>query len=85
MYNLEKFLNSDEYKISHPWIGSDIKIMGFRDNNEVSITMCVPLLCTFVNNVEEYISNKKQVEADIIKYIKTIRGMLLLKLPLMNF
>ena len=56
VYNLEKFLNSDEYKISHPWIGSDIKIMGFRDNNEVSITMCVPQLCTFVNNVEEYLS-----------------------------
>lgn len=80
VYNLEKFLNSDEYKISHPWIGSDIKIMGFRDNNEVSITMCVPQLCTFVNNVEEYISNKKQVEADIIKYIKTLYPEVILNL-----
>ena len=67
VYNLEKKLNSKEFKKTHIWLGSDIKIMGFREDNKVSITMCVPQLCTYVKNVEEYLNNKAQ----ITKYIKS--------------
>lgn len=70
VYNLENYLNSDEYRRSHIWIGSDIKIMGFRDNKKVSITMCVPQLCMHVNSIDEYIKNKEEVRTDIINFIE---------------
>ena len=56
----------------NPWIGSDIKIMGFRDKKEINITMCVPQLCTYVNSVEEYLKNKSKVEKDIKEFVKKI-------------
>ena len=67
VYKLERKLNSKEFKKNHIWLGSDIKIMGFREDNKVSITMCIPQLCTYVRNVTEYLNNKAQ----IAEYIKT--------------
>ena len=69
VYNLEHYLNSDEYKKVNNWVGSDIKIMGFRNGKEVSITMCVPQLCQYVNNLDEYKENKAKLEKDIKKFI----------------
>lgn len=68
---LEKHLNSKEYKEKNLWIGNDIKIMGFYDDNdEINITMCVPQLCQYVKSVEEYVKNKEKVKKDILEYIK---------------
>ena len=72
IYSLESLLNSQEYKKTNPWIGSDIKIMGFRDKEEINITMCVPQLCMYVHNSEEYLKNKSKVENDIKEYVKRI-------------
>lgn len=69
VYKLEKKLNSVDYKQKHKWLGSDIKIMGFREDNNVSITMCVPQLCNYVNNVESYLNNKSQITKEIENFI----------------
>lgn len=55
--NIEKELNSKTFKKENPWIGSDIKIMGFRFENDFKITMCIPQIGTFVNGIEEYKNN----------------------------
>ena len=69
VYKLEQKLNSKEYKKTHKWLGSDIKIMGFREDDQVSITMCVPQLCTYVKNVTEYLDNKAQIIKEIKEFI----------------
>lgn len=67
---LEKYLNSIEYKQKNIWMGSDIKIMGFYDDdNEINITMCVPQLCQYVKNIDEYMKNKEKIRKDIINFI----------------
>lgn len=69
---IEKTLNSAEYKKIHKWIGSDIKIMGFREDNKVSITMCVPQLCNVVKDVKEYVKNKETVRQDVKNIVKEL-------------
>ena len=77
--NLEKMildieieLNSLNFKNRHKWIGSDIKLMGFRQLNNYYITMCIPQIANFVKNLNEYKANlkiaRKKVEEIIKKY-----------------
>ncbi len=54
---IENTLNSLAFKKKNQWIGSDIKIMGFRFSNDIFITICVPQLANFVKNIEDYKSN----------------------------
>lgn len=60
---IEKTLNSDLFGEENKWIGSDIKIMGFRHGLEFNITMCVPQIGSFVSSLEEYKRNIKKVES----------------------
>lgn len=69
VYSLEKYLNSEKYKSINKWVGSDIKIMGFKENNKISITLCVPQLCQFVRNLDEYKENKERLKHDITNFI----------------
>lgn len=52
--NVERTLNSSNFKEIYPHIGSDIKIMGVRKDREIMLTACVPLIDKFVNSVDEY-------------------------------
>ncbi|MGY1422627.1 methionine adenosyltransferase [Bacillus cereus] len=63
---VENMLNGEQYKIDKPWLGSDIKIMGCRFNKDIRITMCIPQICSYVHNVEEYKMNLELVRKDII-------------------
>ena len=69
---VEQTLNSKQYKADKPWLGSDIKIMCFRENNDVSFTLCVPQICLFVKNVEEYKENLEVVKAKIMQIAKEV-------------
>lgn len=70
--DIEAKLNSLDFKKRHKWIGSDIKLMGFRQSNNYYITMCIPQIANFVKNLNEYKINlktaRKTVEAIINKY-----------------
>lgn len=69
--NIEKKLNSQEYKKNHPWIGSDIKIMGMRNNNNFSITLCIPQIANQVKNVNEYKNNLDDAKTEINRIAKS--------------
>lgn len=67
---IEDTLNSSVYKMSNPWIGSDIKIMGVRDMDKLFITMCIPQLADFVNSAQEYKNNIEKARGDINNIFK---------------
>ncbi len=50
----------DEYPI-----GEDVKVMGFRDGNSVTLTCAIPFIATRIPNVEEYKRQKQAVHAAI--------------------
>ncbi len=54
---IENTLNSVDFYESNKWIGSDIKIMGFRNGGIFKITMCIPQVGLYVNSIDEYKNN----------------------------
>lgn len=63
--NVESRLNSKDYKTDKPWLGSDIKIMCCRFNNCVSLTLCVPQIGIYVNDVNDYKNNLALIRDEI--------------------
>ncbi len=66
---IELRLNSN-FKNKHKWIGSDIKIMGFRNLNDYYFTICIPQIANFVSNLEEYKNNLRNAREFIENIIK---------------
>ena len=64
--NIEKLLNSSEYKLKKPWVGSDIKVMGIRKNDIIEITSCVPLISCYIDNLDDYKNRLFELKNDII-------------------
>lgn len=62
---VESTLNSKEFKLNKPWLGNDIKIMCCRIENEISLTLCVPQIGIFVNNITEYKNNIEVIKEEI--------------------
>ena len=38
-----------------PVIGTDVKIMGLRQNNEINLTLCVPMIDQFCSSMDDYV------------------------------
>lgn len=68
---IENTLNSGTYQKDNPWIGSDIKLMGFRSGKEFSITMCIPQIADYVFSAEEYKANLDKVRTTVYGITKT--------------
>mgnify|MGYP001586202789 CR=1 FL=1 len=67
---IERRLNSTSYKKENPWCGSDIKVMGNRIQDEVSITLCVPQIARFIENKNDYKMNLRKIESFVVKIAK---------------
>ncbi len=50
-------MNSPSFKKNNPWIGSDIKVLGFRNGENYCVTLCIPQIATQVHSTEEYKNN----------------------------
>lgn len=74
---IERTLNSKEFKKENTWIGSDIKVMGYRNKNKFSITMCIPQIANFVKSIEQYKRN--------LEYAKKIIDEIVTSLKILDF
>lgn len=59
VYRVERQLNSAALKQNHPEIGEDIKVMGVRRGNHISLTVAVALIGRFVADIGDYRSMKE--------------------------
>ena len=62
---IEQTLNSNQYKEKYPWVGSDIKVMGIRKDNNIEITSCVPLISIYVKDVDDYKNKLAQIKENM--------------------
>jgi len=65
----EQFLNSKEFKQRFPESGEDIKVMGFRSNNNLHLTISMAFVDRFVNSEEDYFDKKTKILGDINKFV----------------
>ena len=65
IFTIDQSLTCEQFISMNPWIGSDIKIMGFRHKNEYKITICIPQIADQVSSIEIYKENIHAVQKEI--------------------
>jgi len=65
----ERFLNSREFKDRFPESGEDIKVMGFRSNNILNMTISMAFVDKFIGSEEEYFDKKAKILEEIEKFV----------------
>jgi len=66
----EKYLNSPEFKKRFPESGEDIKIMGYRKNNELRLTVGMAFVDRYVKNEGDYFKKKDALLGEITNFVK---------------
>jgi S-adenosylmethionine synthetase len=67
----ENFLNSKEFKKHFPESGEDIKVMGFRANNKLQLTVAMAFVDRFVSSVEDYFEKKAKICEEISRFVSS--------------
>jgi S-adenosylmethionine synthetase len=67
---IEHYLNSKAYKTKMPSVGEDIKVMGIRENNKITLIIAVAFVARFINNIYEYIHIKENLAKDAENFAK---------------
>ena len=66
----EELLNSKPFKAKHPAVGEDIKVMGLREGEKITLTIGCAMVSKFVANREEYIAVREELK-DIVSDLAT--------------
>jgi len=69
--DLEKYINSKEFKKQFPESGEDIKIMGFRKNSKLDITIAMAFVDRFVKNEGDYFKKKKEILENLEGFVES--------------
>jgi len=68
----ESYLNSHGFKAQFPDTGQDVKVMGFRHESQIDLTVAMPFLCTYVTDESYYFKRKGEVEDTLRQHIATL-------------
>ncbi|WOF15467.1 methionine adenosyltransferase [Methanoplanus sp. FWC-SCC4] len=52
-------------RAKHPIIGTDVKIMGLRQNDDITLTLCVPMIDRFCSDMGEYIEAVEFIKEEV--------------------
>ncbi len=66
----EQFLNSKKFKKEFPESGEDIKIMGFRKNNDISLTIGMAFVDHYVKDENDYFRKKDEILEKVAPFAK---------------
>ncbi|MFQ6000641.1 MAG: methionine adenosyltransferase [Anaerolineae bacterium] len=66
----EKRLNSPEFKKEFPAAGEDIKVMGYRFDRRLVLTVALAFVDRFVESEKGYFAQKKEIEVAVRDFVK---------------
>lgn len=66
----ERFLNSKEFKKRFPETGEDVKIMGYRKNREIQLTVAMAFVDRFIDSEATYFRRKEEVLEEIREFVR---------------
>ncbi|MEM2939658.1 MAG: methionine adenosyltransferase [Candidatus Bathyarchaeia archaeon] len=72
--DLEKYLNSENFKRRFPETGEDIKVMGFRRHRDLNLTVSIAFVDRFISDEEYYFEKKREVLEDMKEFIESRSG-----------
>jgi len=67
----ELMLNSAEFKKKFPEIGEDIKVMGLRDKDKITLTIAIAMVSEYIDDLDHYIGVLEEVKNIVLE--KSIR------------
>lgn len=67
----ERYLNSPEFKKEFPEAGEDVKLMGFRKNDELYLTVGVAFVDRFVKSEDDYFRKKEKILKRLYTFVKS--------------
>lgn len=67
----ELMLNSPEFKNKYPEIGEDIKVMGLRDKDKITLTIAIAIISGYIDDLDHYINVLEEVKNIVLD--KSIR------------
>jgi S-adenosylmethionine synthetase len=65
----EQYLNSKQFKQRFPESGEDIKIMAFRNNGDLKMTVAMAFVDKYTQSENEYFEKKNKILEEIHRYV----------------
>ena len=72
--DLEKHLNSNEFKKSFPESGEDIKLMGLRKGDHLNITVAMAMVDRFIDGEDDYFKKQDEIYEAINEFVDSKYG-----------
>ncbi len=66
----ERYVNSKDFKKEFPVSGEDVKVMGFRKDNELNLTVSMAFVDRFVESERGYFKKKAEISEEIKRFVK---------------
>ncbi len=72
--NVERYLNSAEFKDRFPESGEDIKVMGYRRDRELILTIAMAFVDRYIESEAGYFSRKNRIRDAAMEFVNGQRG-----------
>ncbi len=63
---VERTLNSLDYKKKNPAVGEDIKVLAVRRGKRVDLTIACAMISAYINNMDDYLKAKEDVKETVL-------------------
>ncbi len=70
----EHFLNSPDFKGEFPEAGEDIKVMGYRHDRHLTLTIALAFVDRFIPDIQTYFDRKTEIQTKIQDYLAAKRN-----------
>ena len=67
----ERFLNSPSIKKEYPETGEDVKIMAFREKDQLDLTIAQAFVDRFIENEDQYFKRKAEITEEVTRFVKS--------------
>ena len=68
--NTEQYINSKQFKDKFPESGEDVKVMGFRNSNQVDLTIAMAFVDRYISSENQYFQRKGEMLQEINDFLK---------------
>jgi len=65
----ERYMNSEPFKKRFPESGEDVKVMAFRNRNDLNLTVAMAFVDRYISSEEDYFEKKERIAEEINKYV----------------
>jgi len=69
VFATERYLNSKEFKQHFPEAGEDVKVMGYRRDRELVLTVALAFVDRFVPDANTYFARKQEIQVALEEYL----------------